>query len=57
VSINKKTLALRGGRSVRQVSRDQHELDVKNGEWRKIRNRMSWARKGVHEPERIEERV
>lgn len=34
---------LRGGRSVRQVSRDKHDIDSRNGEWRKIRNRTTWA--------------
>jgi hypothetical protein len=42
----------RGNRSIREVSRDQHDLDTRNGEWRKVRNRMSWARNPMKPPER-----
>jgi hypothetical protein len=44
-AITKRRLKLRGGRSVRQVSRDQWLLDRDvNGEWRPIVNRKSWCR-------------
>ena len=42
----------RGNRSIREVSRDQYELDTRNGYTGKIVNRMSWARNPTKEPER-----
>ena len=42
----------RGNRSIREVSRDQYELDKRNGYTRKIINRMSWARNPMNKPER-----
>lgn len=42
----------RGNRSVREVSRDQHDLDKRFGYTGKIINRMSWARNPMKDPER-----
>jgi len=53
--IEQRRLELRGGRSVRQVSRDQHELDVWLGEGRRVRNRMTWATNPAKEPLRVNE--
>lgn len=53
-AIDLRRLELRGGRSVRQVSRDQKELDLKEGEWRPIRNRMSWAKEPLSRINRMQ---
>lgn len=47
---------LRGGRSVRQVSADQHDIDSRNREWRKIRNRTTWARNPANSPKHLDVR-
>jgi len=52
-AIQKRRLELRGGRSVRQVSRDQWELDQQSGAWGKVANRMSYCRRPFSEPYRI----
>lgn len=51
-AIERRRRKLRGGRSVRQVSRDQFELDRDQDQWLPIRNRMSWARNPEAAPER-----
>jgi hypothetical protein len=42
----------RGNRSVREVSRDQYDIDKRNGYTGKITNRMSWARNPKKDPDR-----
>lgn len=43
-AIENRRREFRGGRSVREVSRSQFDLDKRNGDGFSIRNRKSWAR-------------
>lgn len=52
-AIDKRRMELRGGRSIREVSRSQKDLDERFDEWRTIRNRMSWCRNPLESPNRM----
>lgn len=56
-AIQLRRMELRGGRSVREVSRSQHELDNRDGSWTTIRNRMSWAKNPLQDPDRMIKKV
>lgn len=51
--IDERRKEFRGGRSVREVSRHQHDLDERDGIVQTIRNRMTYCTKPDDRPNRM----